>query len=73
MLMRIQIRNRTHNRKTLWKRDQLITRPLPTYSTTETEEKHSDIRDLKGIRTHDPCILAHALEREVNLVGKISR
>jgi hypothetical protein len=43
--------------KTPWTSDQLVTRPLPKYKTTQTQNKHihiPNIHALCGIRTHDP-------------------
>jgi hypothetical protein len=42
--------------RTPWTRDQPIARPLPAYSTTQTEYMHTDIHDSSGIQTHDPSI-----------------
>jgi hypothetical protein len=43
--------------RTLWTSDQLVARPLPKHSTTQTQNKHiriPNIHALCGIRTHDP-------------------
>jgi hypothetical protein len=38
--------------------DQPVAMPLPAHRTTETQNKHTDIHVLSGIRTHDPTVLA---------------
>jgi hypothetical protein len=38
--------------------DQPVARPLPTQDNTNTEETHTDIDALSGIRTHDPSVRA---------------
>jgi hypothetical protein len=39
--------------------DQPVARPLPTHRTTQTRnKKHTDIRALSGIRTHDASVRA---------------
>jgi hypothetical protein len=39
--------------RTPWTGDQPVARPLPTHRTTQTEQTHTDIHALSGIRTHD--------------------
>jgi hypothetical protein len=41
---------------TPWRSDQLVARPLPTYRTTQTQDKRTHA--LIGIRTHDPSVRA---------------
>jgi hypothetical protein len=41
-----------HSRRTPWTGDQPFVRPLPTH----TEQTHTDIHALSGIRTHDPSV-----------------
>jgi hypothetical protein len=38
--------------------DQPVARPLPTPRTTQTQNKHTDIHALSGIRTYDPSVRA---------------
>jgi hypothetical protein len=45
--------------RTPWTRDQPVARPLPTYRTTQTQNKRiptSDIPALSGIRTNYPSV-----------------
>jgi hypothetical protein len=44
--------------RTPWTWDQPVARPLPTHRTTQTQNKHTDIHVLSGIRTHDPIVRA---------------
>jgi hypothetical protein len=47
--------------RTPWMSDQLVARPLPKHRTSQTQNKHRripNIRALYGIRTHDPGLLA---------------
>jgi hypothetical protein len=50
------------DRRTPWASDQLVARPLPKHSTTQTQNKHIRVPNffaLCGIRTHDPGFLAN--------------
>jgi hypothetical protein len=53
-----QFLNHFTDGKTPWTGDQLVTRPLPKHSTTQTQKQthtHTPNTDaLSGIRTHDP-------------------
>jgi hypothetical protein len=42
--------------RTPWTGDQTVARPLPIPRTTQTQNKHTDIYALTGIRTHDPSV-----------------
>jgi hypothetical protein len=44
--------------RTPWTGDQPVARPLPTHTTTQTQNKHTDIHASSGIRTHVPSVLA---------------
>jgi hypothetical protein len=51
----------SYRRQTPWTGDQPVTRPLPTYRTTQTQNKHihtPNIHAFSGIRTHDPSVRA---------------
>jgi hypothetical protein len=56
--------------KTPWTNDQPVARPLPT----QTQNKHTDIHALSGIRTHDTSVrtrkTVHALDRAATVIGK---
>jgi hypothetical protein len=44
--------------RTSWTSDQLVARPLPTWRTTQTQNKRTHIHALNGIRAHDPSVQA---------------
>jgi hypothetical protein len=56
----LQFRNLLHiDGRAPWTSDQPVARPLPTYRTTQTQNKRShtpNIHALSGIRTPDPSI-----------------
>jgi hypothetical protein len=51
--------------------DQPVTRHLPTYRTTQTQNKRTDIHALSGIRTYDPerAKAVYALDRATTATG----
>jgi hypothetical protein len=58
---------------THWTGDQPVAKQLPTHGTKQTQNKHTDIHALSGIRTHDPSIAAgeegSCLDREATVIG----
>jgi hypothetical protein len=47
------------NGRTPWTSDQPVARPLPIHRTIQTQNKHTDIHALSGIRTHNPSVRAN--------------
>jgi hypothetical protein len=54
-----QFLNHIHSSRTTWMGDHPVARPLPTHTTTQTQNKRWDTSHaLIGIRTHDPSFRA---------------